>query len=311
MKCKKCGTTLLHGNKFCENCGEPVEESFLANSMNLQGSFKGKTRRDDGKNSKRKLSKILAVVGGAGIVAGLFLMMITFFTKDSKELICKSEKGNITIRYNTNGIISYKASDMSYDLNGQKKYAKQVGMDAYVSEFNTWFVTNTAGTCTIDGKNVSDNKNDVDTTTHFNGMVVGDENYGYITVPSNWIRFYDVDGNTSLQYSYANVYIVSLNSLQDHQHSAKDLASNFMYNMQNSTDVTGVTGATVTIGKNKEYTAYQVYMYYPADSIYLITYWFEAEDGKIHYIALEGPAELSDTKLTDYLSIPESFSLKK
>lgn len=53
-----------------------------------------------------------------------------------------------------------------------------------------------------------------------------------------------------------------------------------MYNMQNNSDVTGVTGATVTIGKNKEYTSYQVYMYYPSDSIYLITYWFESEDGK-------------------------------
>ena len=84
-----------------------------------------------------------------------------------------------------------------------------------------------------------------------------------------------------------------------------------MYNKQNSSDVTGVTGATVTIGKNKKYTAYQVYMYYPSYSTYLVTYWFEAEDGKVHYIALEGPQELSGVKITDYLYIPESFSLEK
>lgn len=108
------------------------------------------------------------------------------------------------------------------------------------------------------------------------------------------------------------MYIVSLNLLDsDLVSSAKEAASNYMYNMQNNSDVTGVTGATVTMGKNKEYTAYQVYMYYPSDSTYLIAYWFESEDGKIRYIALEEPEELSGVKITDYLYIPESFSLSK
>ena len=123
------------------------------------------------------------------------------------------------------------------------------------------------------------------------------------------VGFYDVDGTTALQYSYANVYIVSLDVLENNQYSAKELASNYLYNKKNDSNVTGVTGATVTIGKNKQYTAYQVYMYYPSDGTYLITYWFDAEDGKAHYIALEGPGELSGVKLTDYLYIPESFSL--
>ena len=51
-------------------------------------------------------------------------------------------------------------------------------------------------------------------------------------------------------------------------------------------------------------------MYYPSLSTYLVTYWFEAEDGKVHYIALEGPEELSSVKITEYLYIPESFRLK-
>jgi hypothetical protein len=52
-------------------------------------------------------------------------------------------------------------------------------------------------------------------------------------------------------------------------------------------------------------------MYYPSDATYLVTYWFEAEDGKIHYIALEGPDSVSGESITDYLYIPESFSLNK
>ena len=136
------------------------------------------------------------------------------------------------------------------------------------------------------------------------GLIIH-EKYGYVDVPNDWVEFIDVDGTDSLQYSYAGVYIISMNVVNSNN-TAKESASNFMYNMQQSTEVSGVTGATVTIGKNDEYTAYQIYMYYPADHVYLVTYWFEAEDGKVHYLALEGPDGIAD-----YLSIPQSFRLKK
>jgi len=268
------------------------------------------------KPKKNKGIKILAIIGG--VIVGIILLaiiIISIVSANSDKLVCKSSEGNITIMYNKNGITGYTANGMSYDLDQQKDYAKKIGIDAYIKEFNSWFTSNTSGTCSIDGKEL-EKENEKPTTnsgtTNSDTTVVGDDTYGYITIPKNWGKFYDVDGNSSLQYSYANVYIVSLNLLDSELvSSAKEAATNYMYNMQNNSDVTGVTGATVTIGKNKEYTAYQVYMYYPSDSTYLITYWFESEDGKIRYIALEGPEELSGVKITDYLYIPESFSLSK
>ena len=233
------------------------------------------------------------------------------YKPSSDKLVCTSNKGNITIMYNEKGITGYTATGMSYDLDAQKEVATEIGMDAYITEFNSWFKSNTSGYCTINGEKVSEENIVEEDSNNENTTVVGDNKYGYITIPKNWARFYDVDGNTSLQYSYANVYIVSLNYFEDTQYTAKEYASNYMYNKQNSSDVTGVTGATVQIGKNKEYTAYQVYMYYPSDGTYLVTYWFEAEDGKVHYIALEGPEELSGVSITDYLYIAESFSLNK
>lgn len=270
------------------------------------------------KPERNKLIKILAIIGG--IVVGFIILFIIIFSitsASSEKLVCKSNEGNITIMYNKNGITGYTASGMSYDLDAQQDYAKKIGMDAYITEFDNWFKSNTLGYCTIDGEKVSEeeikdnDKNNNDNNNNETTTIVGDNKYGYITIPKNWAKFYDVDGNTSLQYSYANVYIVSLNYFEDSQYTAKEYASNYMYNKQNSSDVTGVTGATVQIGKNKEYTAYQVYMYYPSDGTYLVTYWFEAEDGKVHYIALEGPEELSGVSITDYLYIPESFSLNK
>ena len=229
----------------------------------------------------------------------------------------ENELSNVTIKEEYSDTVE-ALNVISYEFDKQKEYAKKIGVEAYLKEFSLWFSQNTTGSCTIDGKKVEQTSNNTNTNTNNSGnntinndkKVVGDEKYGYITIPSNWTKFYDINGNGSLQYSYANVYIVSLNILNG-QNSAKEYASNYMYNKQNSSDVTGVTGATVTIGKNKKYTAYQVYMYYPSYSTYLVTYWFEAEDGKVHYIALEGPQELSGVKITDYLYIPESFSLEK
>lgn len=68
------------------------------------------------------------------------------------KLVCTSDKGNITIMYNENGITGYIATRMSYDLDQQQDYAKKIGVDAYIKEFNSWFTSNTTGTCTIDGK---------------------------------------------------------------------------------------------------------------------------------------------------------------
>lgn len=259
---------------------------------------------------------VLAVIGVIVVGLGVVFLTMVFNFKDSKKLVCVSNEDNITIMYNDSEIIGYVANGISYDLDGQQEYAKNIGIEKYLIEFSDWFKNNTTGTCTIDGKEVSsidDNELNVDNREETDNQtkIVGDDNYGYISIPNNWIKFYDVNGNDSIQYSYANIYIVSLNVLEDTTYTAKEYASNYMYNKQNDSSVSGVTGATVQIGRNKEYTAYQVYMYYPRDNTYLITYWFEAEDGKTHYIALEGPEKLNDKNITDYLYIAESFSLSK
>ena len=317
MQCKKCGANLLETDRFCKSCGEPVSNVNPQNNQfyqqsNIQQPINNGVGNNNGTmnntvpKKKNPVAIILMVIGG--IVVGIVIIFVIIFSvvsKTSDKLVCKSDEGNITIMYNENGITGYTARGLSYDMDEQKEYAKKIGMDAYITEFNTWFSTNTSGSCTIDGKKVkSESTTNTDNTT--TNKSVGDSNYGYVDVPKNWGKFYDVSGSDTLQYSYSTTYIITLDYMDDNQYTAKDYASNFMYNMQNDSSVTDVTGATVTIGKNKEYTAYQVYMYYPADAVYLVTYWFEAEDGKTHYIALEGPSDV-----VNYTYIPESFRLTK
>ena len=50
--------------------------------------------------------------------------------------------------YNDKEIVGYSASNITYDLDQQQDYAKEVGIDSYMDEFSTWFESNTSGTCT-------------------------------------------------------------------------------------------------------------------------------------------------------------------
>ncbi len=97
--------------------------------------------------------KVLAIIGG--VVVGIVVLIIAIFSlvsAKSNKLICKSNEGNITIMYNDSTINGYTASNISYDLEGQKKIAKQIGIESYISQFKTWFETNTTGTCTVKEK---------------------------------------------------------------------------------------------------------------------------------------------------------------
>jgi len=94
------------------------------------------------------MKKALMIIGGI-IVAIVIIFAIAFFlvSSTSEKLVCKSDEGNITIMYNEDTITGYTASGLSYDLDEQKAYAEQIGVDAYLEEFKEFFASNTSGLC--------------------------------------------------------------------------------------------------------------------------------------------------------------------
>ena len=89
---------------------------------------------------------VLMVIGGVVVVVGVLLFVIfTFVSSSSNKLVCESKEGSITLMYNDKEIVGYSASNITYDLDQQQDYAKEVG---YMDEFSTWFESNTSGTCT-------------------------------------------------------------------------------------------------------------------------------------------------------------------
>ena len=323
MFCTKCGTKIEKGS-FCPNCGAVVK----ANNTNTN------TVSVPAPKKKSHVGLILGIVFGVLFlfIIGIVAVVLIFVSKASTNtvvekgpknyhLVCTASEGDITIDYNEeDGIIGYDAKGMTYDLEGQQKLADQYGVDVYMETFNTWFEGHTSGSCVVQDdsgdvvkefttKTDTDKDKDKDKTTT-KTKIVGEDKYGYVEVPSNWVNFKDVDGGHQIQFSYGTTYIVTLDYVDNADYgtnlNAENLATSFLAKSKEDENLEGVTGATVTIGKDKEYTAYQVYMYYKNEGTYLVTYWFDAEDGYIHYIALEGPEGV-----TDYLSIPESFSLTK
>ena len=95
------------------------------------------------------MKKVLMVIGG--IVVGFIVLGIVVFScvsLTSKKMKCKSNEGNITLMYNKKTITGYTAKGITYDMDGQKQIAEQIGIESYITQFESWFKTNTTGTCT-------------------------------------------------------------------------------------------------------------------------------------------------------------------
>jgi len=94
------------------------------------------------------MKKILMIVGG--ITLGIIALVVVIFmvmSINSKKLVCKSNKGNITLMYNDKTIKGYVANGITYNLDEQKLIAEQIGVENYIEEFSSWFSNNTDGTC--------------------------------------------------------------------------------------------------------------------------------------------------------------------
>lgn len=141
----------------------------------------------------------------------------------------------------------------------------------------------------------TDNNSSTDLTKR-----VGDSTYGYVSIPEDWVTFKDINGGNALQYSYGEAYILTMNVYDKGNSSAKDYAASASNTLQKN-NVSKLTTATVKID---DYTAYEVYGYFEDNKKWLFTWYFEAEDNKIHYLAVEGPDHSSP-----YFKIPNTFKL--
>ena len=133
--------------------------------------------------------------------------------------------------------------------------------------------------------------------------VVGNEVFGYLTIPSDWISFDDKDssGNT-LQYSDKDQnYVITIDAVSTEVMDAKNYALAAVQSLEG--DGTAVETAVVEFN---EYAAYQVYGYNEARKVWVSAWFFDAEDGNSHFVGIEGP-----DKEGEFFQIPYTFKLEK
>ena len=131
---------------------------------------------------------------------------------------------------------------------------------------------------------------------------VGEEFFGYVCVPSDWVSFEEEIPNRQYQYSDVNTnYIITLDVLSSTQISAKEYALGKAKDLEDK----GITvqGSEVKLGK---YDAYQIYGQQKQSNIWVLLYFFETEDGNTHNVGIEGPDRFNEA-----FKIPETFVLKK
>ncbi|MBO5388361.1 MAG: hypothetical protein J6A59_09505 [Lachnospiraceae bacterium] len=121
---------------------------------------------------------------------------------------------------------------------------------------------------------------------------MGDSTCGYVDVPSDWVDFYEAGGieaaEATCQMASPDASAIITMCVFDNGMTAYDYASALYDTMLADSEATDVKTAQVKIGG---YDAYQVYATYGTG--YLITYSFEAEDGKLHYVAVEMPESMA------------------
>ncbi len=133
---------------------------------------------------------------------------------------------------------------------------------------------------------------------------VGNDVYGYISIPSEWIKLEDSHSVDSvLQYTdVENVYVVSMDVFDKGSKSLEYYADNIL----NQTVTNGAKNTKVSDNKLDNYDAKVLSGYYEEDGKWFVIWCFITGDNKVHWIGVEAPDQESE-----YYNIPTTFSLKK
>lgn len=97
----------------------------------------------------RNNTKTLAIIIGATVAGIVIIGLIAYFimNRNVSKMTCKSDLGDITIKYNEKTLTGYYASKIKYDFDGQKAIADKIGVETYLQEFDNWFADKAGGTC--------------------------------------------------------------------------------------------------------------------------------------------------------------------
>ena len=286
MYCSNCGTKNEENSKFCTNCGKELKKV----------EEKKKTKKEEIKeqinitdigtkvNNKPVVSTPPKDSNGiASIVLGVISLFIPFIPIPIVGLI-------LGIKTNDKGS---KAAGIILNAIGIVISLFAILVFALIIIFAVVDGTSNPIESIIEPTPVIEDQE--------NTKYVGDDKFGYVRVPKDWIKFYDPNSGNAIQYASigSERYIITLNLIE--QNVSVEAATEAIASGLNE------EGATTTYNKTKigSYDGYTIDVEY-AEGVYLKTYIFKTKDEKLHYVAIEGP-----DKNNESFKIPLTFSLSK
>ena len=141
---------------------------------------------------------------------------------------------------------------------------------------------------------------------------VGSDDYGYISIPDNWIKFTDVDGGDSVQYTDGSGYnIVTMNAYtkekanigEGEEFNAETIAQRIAYHWKDNKEVDDFWGAKSTVAGNE---AFQINVI--LKSTQNLTVWVFKQGDKVYMMSFEGD---EDTLYEFIPYIEETWSASK
>ena len=88
---------------------------------------------------------VILLTGVIILIAGYFVY--TYMNMATKKMVCTSNAGTITLTYNKDTIVGYRADKITYNIYEQRTYADEIGIKQYLDEFENWFKETTKGSC--------------------------------------------------------------------------------------------------------------------------------------------------------------------
>ena len=141
---------------------------------------------------------------------------------------------------------------------------------------------------------------------------VGSDDYGYISIPDNWIKFTDVDGGDSVQYTDGSGYnIVTMNAYtkekanigEGEEFNAETIAQRIVYHWKDNKEVDDFWGAKSTVAGNE---AFQINVV--LKSTQNLTVWVFKQGDKVYMMSFEGD---EDTLYEFIPYIEDTWSVSK
>ena len=142
-------------------------------------------------------------------------------------------------------------------------------------------------------------------------QVVGSDDYGYIEIPKNWVKFQDLAGGDSIQYADGSpINIVTLNAFtrekaqvpEGQAFNAQELAGRIAYSYTQPSEKEKINDISADYVQVAGVEGAQIHLEFKTGIVMNLVLFQTEENGKVYFLTLEGTKDKVNTLMPGILS---------